>query len=364
MKKYTHIWSDIVQGNIDVRPNQKFTALMICVCLVHLCYSFCFFYLVMPILWIYNALTVFFYILNSYMTYTEHYSFSYIGCFLEINTHAILTAFLLGWDVGFSMFCIIVVPIAFYMAFSLATFRRSIFIPTVFAILSLFIFLFCRILTYVQKPLYGHLPPFQALLLYCFNTFVTFAVLILFSLLFIFEIRNAQIRLEKQNKKLDRLANRDSLTGLLNRRSMQKYLLTAQTLALEKSAPFCLILCDIDDFKKVNDTYGHEGGDKVLIHICELLCSIVSEKGAVCRWGGEEILILLRTSLDTACEVTENMRSQIATQPTLYKEHEIHHTMTFGITEFSKEQSLDALISSADKKLYIGKRNGKNRIIT
>lgn len=364
MKKYTHIWTDIVHGNIDVRPNQKFTALMICVCLVHLCYSFCFFYLDIPFLCIYNAVTVLFYILNSYMTYKERYSFSYTGSFLEINLHAILTSILLGKEPGFSMFCIIIVPIAFYMAFSLETFRRSIFVPTLFAFLSLFIFLFCYMVTYFCKPLYGPLPPQQTLFFYCFNTFVTFAVLILFSLLFIFEIRNAQIRLEHQNQTLDLLANQDTLTGLLNRRSMQKHLKQALTDARNANAPFCLVLCDIDDFKKINDTYGHDCGDKVLVHISQLIGSAVEGNGCVCRWGGEEILILLRTPFEAACQLTETIRNRIASEPTPYEEYSITHTMTFGISSFSPELSLDAMISLADKKLYIGKRNGKNRVVT
>lgn len=364
MKKLFQSFRSIMHGQTIVLPEQKFTALIFCVSLVHLCYLFFFFILGIPLLYIYNLCAVLFYLFCTYYTYKEHYNFTFTGCVVEINIHALLTSLCIGYDGGFTMFCIIIAPIAFYMAFSLSAFRRRIFTPCFAAFFSFLVFLLAHFLSnYLPHPYEEFINARQTTLLYSFNATVTFFILVFFSLLFILEIQNVQFNLEKQNRYLDNLARMDFLTRLLNRRSMQEYLDQALHDAVQNSCPFCLVLGDIDDFKQINDTYGHECGDQVLVHISGMIRSQVGEPNQVCRWGGEEILILLHCPLEQSIELIEHIRRQIACVPTLYQEHRISHTMTFGLAACQPELSLEDIIRTADHNLYRGKRQGKNVVI-
>ena len=129
-----------------------------------------------------------------------------------------------------------------------------------------------------------------------------------------------QKRLEQENLELEELARFDPLTHLFNRRSMHEVLHRAMNEVVGSGETFCLIMADIDDFKKINDTYGHDCGDEVLIAISGIISSNVRENDFVCRWGGEEILILLRAELDTAKRVAERVREEIANRKMWYKE--------------------------------------------
>jgi diguanylate cyclase (GGDEF)-like protein len=199
--------------------------------------------------------------------------------------------------------------------------------------------------------------------MYAFNAFIAFTMTILFSLLFTFEIRNAQLVMERRNRRLDVIASLDPLTGLLNRRSMEQHLNTSIRKAKEQNRAFSLVLCDIDDFKKVNDTYGHDCGDQVLIKVSDIIRSHMREFDFVCRWGGEEILILLDCDINVAKLVVERIRYEINVAPLYFDETNVAFTMTFGISTYTDQCTVDSLIQQADEKLYIGKRNGKNKVV-
>ncbi len=122
---------------------------------------------------------------------------------------------------------------------------------------------------------------------------------------------------------------------------------------------------DIDYFKKVNDTFGHETGDSVLIHVAEQLKRAVVGKGFACRWGGEEFLIVLdgldrKEALETLTQMLQNIRSiAIPCQG-----QEIRVTMTMGFVDGSLSDDHEELIRMADDRLYYGKEHGRNRIVT
>ena len=124
-----------------------------------------------------------------------------------------------------------------------------------------------------------------------------------------------------------------------------------------------MIIGDIDDFKKVNDTYGHNIGDDVLVNVAEIITSQIPEDAYVCRWGGEEILILIHDPAQTAVSIAEKIRNKIAESITQTEDIPIHITMTFGIAEYIPGLSITKLISVADDNLYKGKKDGKNRVV-
>jgi len=164
-------------------------------------------------------------------------------------------------------------------------------------------------------------------------------------------------------EELEKYANYDTLTHLLNRKSMDGYLREASRQA-QKGHPFCIIMADIDDFKNVNDTYGHDFGDEVLKYVAHTILTGVKKTDYVFRWGGEEICILLKANIEQAEAAAERIRKDIARDSVNYKnEAQVFVTVTMGVCEYVNGMTLKDMMEDADAKLYWGKRNGKNQVV-
>ena len=123
-------------------------------------------------------------------------------------------------------------------------------------------------------------------------------------------------------------------------------------------------MCYIDNFKKVNDTYGHDFGDVVLKEISQIIRTHVAGHGFVCRWGGEEILIMTKVPLDYTCKIAENIRSSVEEHLFVWNETTIHCSLTLGVAVHRIGNVVEDTITHADRRLYYGKKNGKNRVIS
>ena len=153
------------------------------------------------------------------------------------------------------------------------------------------------------------------------------------------------------NRRLTRMASTDELTGLYNRREIKRM--------IERSEEYSLIMLDLDNFKMVNDTYGHDEGDTVLRSFSELVGELVDEAGALAgRWGGEEFMVLVPTSDSKAVlELAEKIRE---------KYHDIRfersgtHTVSCGVTSRRGSESCDSVFTRVDDALYSAKRHGRN----
>ena len=127
---------------------------------------------------------------------------------------------------------------------------------------------------------------------------------------------------------------------------------------------FCVAILDIDFFKHVNDEHGHGMGDYVLKSLSYILKSSMEGRGQVARWGGEEFLLTFEnTELDRAYKLLDQIRARIAEQEFTFKDVSLHLTITGGIEEYSMTESIDAIITRADEKLYRGKTSGRNQIV-
>lgn len=132
----------------------------------------------------------------------------------------------------------------------------------------------------------------------------------------------------------------------------------------ENPKPISLFICDIDFFKKVNDTYGHNAGDAVLRHVARIISKTSRICDGVYRWGGEEFIVILpNTSLDDAAEAAERIRQTVMDSVCHFEELDIKVTMSFGVTELTPVKSIEDNIKDADEKLYTAKENGRNRVI-
>ncbi|NVJ59858.1 MAG: diguanylate cyclase [Gammaproteobacteria bacterium] len=220
--------------------------------------------------------------------------------------------------------------------------------------------------------------------LYSFIVMIGISVLIILNRYFA-QRRSKRIINEKNKEltdayeQLKKVSLTDPLTNLANRRAMRQYLSDELDRFERKQSPFTLVLVDIDYFKKLNDTYGHDGGDFVLVEISKLMASLVRKQDRVCRWGGEEFLLLLpETSLDGAKVLAEKIRTAIMSQQLEFQEdviskadsnyktqkHELKVTVTMGISEFNDGQmTLEKAIKVADTKLYEGKEQGRNCVV-
>lgn len=156
---------------------------------------------------------------------------------------------------------------------------------------------------------------------------------------------------------------KDPLTGLFNRRGFFEYYEDNlnPVLQTERAA---VIMCDIDFFKKVNDTYGHNAGDAVLVFVADILKRSVEPAGKAVRWGGEEFVLLLPgKNIEDAYALAENIRKEVEASVCHYEDQAIKITMSFGVNDLNKEKTPDANVEQVDEKLYQAKQSGRNRVI-
>ncbi|HVC49933.1 MAG TPA: bifunctional diguanylate cyclase/phosphodiesterase [Burkholderiales bacterium] len=165
--------------------------------------------------------------------------------------------------------------------------------------------------------------------------------------------------------RLKQLASFDSLTHLLNRTAMQEILLEEHNRSSLDDVPYCLILMDVDHFKAVNDRLGHDAGDLVLVEIAKMLRHLVRDGDTVCRWGGEEFLILLaNTDEHKANQTAQRLIEGINTLCIELNEFKVETTMSAGIATYPEDgKTLEELLKKADAALYEAKKTGRNRVI-
>ncbi len=171
----------------------------------------------------------------------------------------------------------------------------------------------------------------------------------------------AQKEIEEKNKELKRLALTDNLTKLFNRRKLEELIQDEINKHDNTEHHFCLSMLDIDHFKEVNDTYGHQKGDKVLIEIANILQNNLKDTGFVGRYGGEEFIVLYpESSINDVVTTIESLRLAIS-------KHDFNgippKTASFGLTCSIKGDTIETLIKRADNALYEAKNSGRNKVI-
>jgi diguanylate cyclase (GGDEF)-like protein len=167
--------------------------------------------------------------------------------------------------------------------------------------------------------------------------------------------------------KLEKSAATDALTTLLNRQAFD-FVFQQALLDSERSRmPLCVIIFDIDHFKKINDSKGHLIGDHVLKELAMIAKRSLRESDVICRWGGEEFLILLKNcQLEKATSIAETLRETIANndfaRTTTDLKKELKITVSMGVAECKLHESSDSVFERADVALYQAKENGRNSV--
>ena len=194
------------------------------------------------------------------------------------------------------------------------------------------------------------------------NTASLYFILACLCILFSTSIQATERQLRIDNQELHKEAGTDPLTQLPNRRAMTD----AIDSYLNKNAgePFSVAIADIDFFKTVNDTYGHNCGDYTLVSLTELFVEHAMGRYTVCRWGGEEFCFFIpETNLDDAGTMMNDLCFAVEKMPLEYEDHQLSITITIGVEEYDFASPLEDLMDSADEKLYMGKKAGRNRVV-
>jgi len=176
-------------------------------------------------------------------------------------------------------------------------------------------------------------------------------------------LRDITKRVQSRQQLLE-LARTDGLTGLNNRKHFFELAEREVTRAARYGSPLTVLMIDLDHFKRVNDTYGHDAGDAVLRHFSQLMSEAMRDADILGRYGGEEFIVLMpQTDASQGREAGERLRKLVEESPTPWSGGSIHHTASIGLASSRSVLALENLIKKADEAMYQAKHEGRNRVM-
>ncbi len=260
-----------------------------------------------------------------------------------------------GWSAGMQNYFIIILMLSFFATHGSKVFKFCLaFLVLLARIVTIFIF------AGMQPEI--EISNLTNKMIQITNISAVFTSIIVISYIFSREENEAEGKLMAFNDRLMKQANMDPLTGLSNRRRATEYL----ELVIKSPSFYAvsLAMADIDFFKKVNDTYGHDAGDEVLKFVAASMKEICGQQDLAARWGGEEFLLVFPgKNGDETLSILESLRMKIKNSVVRVKDQEIRVTMTFGLTEYDYQGNVEDTIKAADNNLYTGKANGRNQVV-
>lgn len=278
--------------------------------------------------------------------------------YLEVLIHMVLATICVGWDAGFQLYCFSLIPCIFLCDYLSRTDGHKSIYPVAISMGTLFLFLVTRAFCTINSSIYEMMSREENLNLFIFNAVATFMFLIIYMYVF-------DNRILDKEKQLESMAELDELTKLPNRYLMHEWINNEFNM-IDDSNKIAIAILDIDDFKILNDTFGHEFGDIVLKEIAGDIKRLSYENIKICRWGGEEFVFM--ASKDNAYlrmkELLEELRCTISNKSMLFQSQVVNVTVTIGIAEYNKgDTNFHDILRRADERLYMGKENGKNCVV-
>ena len=269
-----------------------------------------------------------------------------------ITLYMCLCTVCLGTKPGFHLYCLSMIPIIFYteyMSEKLGKTRINAFVASgiigICYLLSTAYTAFIGPVYFVENSLTGAF--------WVLNSVIVLAFLVYYSRLMLSLIGDYE-------NKLRETAHTDRLTGLYNRH----FMMTELESSMKKGSSLFVAMVDIDDFKNINDRYGHNAGDFVLINVSRIMREVCSDC-RISRWGGEEFLILFSDrSREDVLALTESLRKRMEAEDFVFAEDHIKVTITAGLGAYAAAISVDQWVKIADDNLYTGKKSGKNKVVS
>lgn len=319
---------------------------------IHICLLLFFAWMHIWIMVCVNVFSVSVYAVMAHISGKDAYVFL-LTTFFEIYLHMILAIVCVGWGFGFQLYCFSLIPVIFYCDYVGKSTRGKSCHPVIISILVVLTFLVLWLYIWRCGSIYKGGNADVAMLGNMMNAVFDFIFLILY-----------MANYEKLTIQKEHVASKDELTGLNNRHKMRD-LMQVVTERQGNRDNLAFSILDIDDFKKINDTYGHNVGDKVLQAVAEKIAGLQNESTFVCRWGGEEFLVMasgegcygnLTTAVDSLIQEISGMIVPCGSW-------EIGITITAGAARSIRQEKMDETINRADKYLYEGKLSGKNKLV-
>lgn len=181
------------------------------------------------------------------------------------------------------------------------------------------------------------------------------------------DVEDAEARIHNLEAKLEQmseLVREDQLTGSLNRRGLEDVFERELARSERRSSPLCIAMLDLDDFKKINDNYGHTAGDEALIHLVRVIKETLRTMDIIARFGGEEFLIVLPdTPLEEAVQTITRLQRELTKQIFMHNHTRLLMTFSAGVALRKEKEDQQSMIKRADSALYEAKRTGKNRVV-
>jgi diguanylate cyclase len=172
-------------------------------------------------------------------------------------------------------------------------------------------------------------------------------------------------RLQNELAETSEMVRHDQLTGALNRKGLEETLDRELARARRRQAPICVSLLDVDNFKSLNDTYGHQTGDDALVHLARVIRETMRPHDTLARYGGEEFLIILPdTILPDAVSALTRLQRELTKRFFLHKNEKLLITFSAGVTAFLPDEPRNEAIARADAAMYQAKKTGKNRVVS
>lgn len=356
------LWKYISRKNkLFLSQERSMMLLSVGLGLYHFCLLMLYVYYEIDVLTVVNIFSVLLYIICAIAIYKKVKILYVLRiCYAEIIMQVLVAGAMIGYGCGFQFYLLAITCHAFYLAYIYRNNKRVN--PLNYVLVDAAAFIILRWWTAYIPPVYAFRDPEVAGVLYILNYFTVIIVIAGSMTALLAQIVLLEGRLLQENKDLEVLSQTDALTGLVNRRAIEeKYQHMRQN-----SEQYAVIMGDIDNFKHINDTYGHNVGDVVLRRVAEIFGDSIRGEDVVCRWGGEEILVVLPLCKMEGAELTAKRimdrmrRARVKTDAG----EVIHFTMTFGIAESSEGEGLKEVVKAADDRLYEGKSRGKNCIIS
>lgn len=326
-------------------------AVFLIVCMViHLTYMVLFYMLGVPILPYLNLFSSCFYFYFLFIK-RDTSEAAMLASYFEILLFSTLSELALGRDYGFFLYIVGMSATVFYL---IPSYKNKRFLYQIIGIALALVLEAFLILSGISFPgIQEAVLPYQPAI-YLANLAITATIVMAAAFFF-------ARRLEGIGEALRYNMNHDVLTGLYNRRFFEQQI---EQLREKEKSPFVITMLDIDFFKKVNDTYGHEAGDEVLVQVSDRLKEAAGEENLAVRWGGEEFIIYFgNTTSEQIYPQMESLRKQIEDMVVEVAGKEIRVTITGGIAIGMPDSNYEKVIHNADEKLYLGKRRGRNRVI-
>lgn len=194
-----------------------------------------------------------------------------------------------------------------------------------------------------------------------FRLFCSYLIVTILAAVYEFYRQETFLRMKALSDQLEIMSKHDSLTGLMNRRGIYERLEYEQVRNSRSNTVYSIIIGDIDKFKTINDTYGHDAGDHVLKMLPQVFMEHTRAQDLVARWGGEEFLFLLpKTGFKGAHTLGEKVRKAVQEMALVYSGDEMRITMSFGVKEIGPDNTYEDGILMADRSLFEAKKQGRN----